>query len=67
MPLYNPPVQIQDEGTDQGSISKVNFVGTAITTTVAGDTATVTVSGGGAGVKEETHIVLIAVGTEVTF
>jgi hypothetical protein len=46
MPLYNPPIIIQDEGADQGPVNTVNFTGTAVAATVSGSTATVAVTGG---------------------
>lgn len=49
MPLYNPPIIIQDEGADQGPVNTVNFTGTAVAATVSGSTATVAVTGGGGG------------------
>lgn len=47
MPLHNPPVIIQDEGTTQGAVNTINFVGTPVTATVSGNVATVIVTGGG--------------------
>jgi hypothetical protein len=49
MPLFNPPLVIQDEGTPQGSVSTVNFTGSAVTASVTGDVATVNVTAGGSG------------------
>ena len=57
MPLVNPPVIIQDEGTTQGAVNTINFVGTPVTATVSGNVATVTVtSGGGGGSMTEVEI-----------
>lgn len=47
MPLYNPPIIIQDEGADQGPVNTVNFTGASVAATVSGSTATVAVTGGG--------------------
>lgn len=64
MPLYPiQPVDIQLNGTDQGQVNTINFSGA--TTSVSGNVATITITGGGN--KEETHIVLIAVATEINF
>lgn len=52
MPLVNPPVVIQDEGTDQGTVDTINFTGAAVTATVSGSVATVNITGGGGGVTE---------------
>lgn len=49
MPLYNPPIIIQDEGADQGPVNTVNFTGASVAATVSGSTATVAVTGGGGG------------------
>lgn len=46
MPLYNPPVTVQDEGTTQGSINTMNFTGSGVTATVSGNIATVNIPGG---------------------
>lgn len=50
MPLSRKPrVLVQDEGTDQGRVSTVNFTGAGIAATVAGDTATANATGGAGG------------------
>ncbi len=47
MPLTRKPrVQISEEGTAQGKVSDINFVGDSTTAAVSGDTATVTSTGG---------------------
>ena len=48
MPLFDKSHIIQDEGVDQGPVTKMNFVGSSVVATVSGDTATITVSAGGA-------------------
>ncbi len=47
MPLYKKTISIQDEGTDWGQVSTMNFVGTPVTAAVVDDVATITVTGGG--------------------
>lgn len=48
--VVNPAgVVIQDEGITQGVVDTINFAGAGVTAAVAGSSATVTVSGGGAG------------------
>jgi hypothetical protein len=44
MPLMNPPVIIQENGTTQGAVNTVNFT-TGITASVAGNIATVSATG----------------------
>jgi hypothetical protein len=56
MPLVNPPVIIQDEGTTQGAVNTINFVGTPVTATVSGNVATITVTSGGSGSMTEVEI-----------
>jgi hypothetical protein len=46
MPLYNPPLLVQDEGTTQGSVDTINFTGSAVTASVSGSTATINIVGG---------------------
>jgi hypothetical protein len=46
MPLVNPPVIIKDEGTTQGAVNTINFTGTAVTATVVGNVATVSITSG---------------------
>ncbi len=46
MPLVNPPVIIQDNGTTQGAVNTINFTGSA-SASVSGNVATISVSGGG--------------------
>lgn len=41
-----PGVQLQDEGTSQGQVTKVNCVGTTVACTKSGATGTITVTGG---------------------
>lgn len=43
------PVNISDEGINQGSASTLNFVGAGISASVGGSIATITVNGGGGG------------------
>lgn len=53
MPLFRKQaVTVAEEGTDQGSVSRVDFVGTSTTVTVSGNTATVNSSGGGSGATQ---------------
>lgn len=47
MPLFNPPITVQDEGTTQGTVETINFTGSAVTASVSGSTATVNITGGG--------------------
>lgn len=42
----SPKIQIRDEGTPQGSVNKVDFVGAGVTAAVAAGVATVTIPGG---------------------
>mgnify|MGYP001596537497 CR=1 FL=1 len=42
-------LHIQDEGVVQGTVDTIDFTGTGISATVAGNKATITVSGGGGG------------------
>jgi hypothetical protein len=49
MPLFNPPIRIDDEGALQGYVNEVNFVGAGVVASVTGAIATVTISGGGSG------------------
>ena len=44
MPL-STGIRIQDEGTDQGKVKVINFVGSGVAAAISGATATVTVSG----------------------
>lgn len=46
MPLYNPPVLVEDHGTPQGYVNTVNFTG-SVTATTSGNVATVNITGGG--------------------
>jgi hypothetical protein len=48
MPLYNPPVIVQQNGTTQGAVNTLNITGSA-TATVVGNVATINVTGGGSG------------------
>lgn len=47
MPLYNPPVIIQDHGTTQGSVNAINFIGSSVSAIVSGNVATVNIIGVG--------------------
>lgn len=48
MPVLNPlPLEIQDETTRQGDVRKINFTGAGVAATVSGQTATITIAGGG--------------------
>ncbi len=49
MPLFNTKIQIQEEGSNQGSVDTINFVGSSVTAAVSGATATITATGGGGG------------------
>lgn len=42
-------IDIRDEGTSQGRVRAINFVGSSVVAAVSGSTATITVSSGGAG------------------
>jgi len=46
MPLFNPPVIIQENGTTQGVVNTIIITGSA-SVTVAGNVATVNMTGGG--------------------
>lgn len=46
MPLVNPPVIIQNNGTTQGAVNTLDLT-TGISATVSGNVATISVSGGG--------------------
>ncbi len=48
-PLTQARIEISDEGTSQGGVRKIDFVGAGVTAAVAGDTATVTIGGGAGG------------------
>lgn len=43
-----PGVQLQDEGTSQGQVTKLNCVGSTVACTKSGATGTLTITGGGA-------------------
>ncbi len=50
MPLSRKPrLLVQDEGTDQGRVSTVNFTGAGIAASVSGDVATANANGGAGG------------------
>jgi hypothetical protein len=51
-----PGVQLQDEGTIQAQVGKLNCVGSGIACTTSGGVGTLTVSGGGAGSASLTTI-----------
>lgn len=42
-------VTVEDEGTEQGFVQRLNFTGAGVTATVSGDEATITIAGGGGG------------------
>lgn len=42
-------VTVEDEGTEQGFVQRVNFTGAGVTASVSGDEATVNIPGGGGG------------------
>ena len=46
MPLNNPPIIVQDEGTTQGAVNTINFTGSGVTATVSGNVATISVTSG---------------------
>jgi hypothetical protein len=51
-------IEIRDEGTTQGYVGTVDYVGAGVTATVSGDVATVTIGGGGGGAPTDaTYIV----------
>lgn len=64
MPLQNPPVVIQDEGADQGTVDTINFTGSAVTASVSGSVATINVTGGGSITVEDEGV---SQGTATTF
>lgn len=48
--IRNPEaIEVRDEGAVQGRARVVDFVGAGVAATVSGQTATVTIAGGGAG------------------
>lgn len=44
--ISGPPISIRDEGTSQGTVSIIDFVGAQVSVAVSGSVATVTVSSG---------------------
>lgn len=56
MPLNNPPIIIQDEGTTQGAVNTINFTGTAVIATVSGNVATISVTSGGSSSITEVEV-----------
>lgn len=46
---HTTAVNISDEGSAQGAVNLINFVGSGVAATVSSTTATVTISGGGGG------------------
>lgn len=46
MPLFNPPLNVQDHGVDQGTVETINFTGST-SVSVTDSVATINVSGGG--------------------
>lgn len=42
--INGPPLQIRDEGTSQGTVSAIDFVGSEVSATVSGSVATVTIT-----------------------
>ena len=44
-----PGVQLQDEGTSQGQVTKLNFTGAGVTCSKSGATGTCSIPGGGGG------------------
>lgn len=51
-------VEVQDEGTSQGFVRALNFVGAAVVAAVAGSVATITVTGGGAATVTQASVTL---------
>ena len=50
MPIINPPrIEILDEGASQGRVTRMDFTGSGIAATVAGELATINSTAGGAG------------------
>lgn len=55
--IHNPDtVEVKDEGTTQGRARVFDFVGGGVTASVSGQTATISVSGGGGGSLSEASI-----------
>ena len=44
--ISGSPISIRDEGTSQGTVSAIDFVGAQVAATVSGAVATVTISSG---------------------
>lgn len=42
-------IEVRDEGVVQGTVTKMNYVGSGVVASVVGDTATITFTGGGGG------------------
>ena len=42
--IGGPPISIRDEGTSQGTVSAIDFVGSQVSATVSGSVATITIS-----------------------
>ena len=67
MPLFNPPLIVQEEGVDAGAVQVVNFTGDGVTASVSGDVATIAISatgGSGGGTFSQTEIDFGSVGTK---
>ena len=47
-----PTIQLQDEGTNQGQVNKLNCVGSAVACTRSGVTGTITITSGGGSFAE---------------
>jgi hypothetical protein len=61
MSVTNPPrIEILDEGVSQGRVTRVDFTGAGVVASVAGELATVTISGGGGGGGSATRVVVTA-------
>ena len=57
MSVTNPTlIDVRDEGTSQGRVTAVDFVGAGVAATVSGGVATVTIAGGGGGTLTLTEI-----------
>ena len=57
---------VQDEGTQQGAVNTLNFVGAGVAAAVSGGVATMTIGGGGAGTFAVTEIEVDFGSTPVT-
>lgn len=64
--ITNPQrLLVDDEGTPQGLVSEMDFVGAGVSAAVTGNKATVTVSGGGSGVAVQSNGVALGTATTI--